>query len=81
MLLTYVMTKESEEERERLDTNIRAMVFAADPERYYEIFEKEDEKEREKIEREVEWLEPSDIDDIEEILNELKYGTKPALKS
>ncbi len=57
------------------------MIFAADPERYYEIFEKEDEKERQKIEQEVEWLEPSDIDDIEEILNELKYGTNPALKS
>ena len=56
---------------EKFETNFRSMIFANNPELYYEMFEKQDYLERQDIEDEMEWVIPDSPEEVQRLLNEL----------
>lgn len=54
---------------DELDAQFKTLIFANNPSLYHELFV---DKEKEKAEREVEWLRPNDPEDLKEIFETLK---------
>jgi hypothetical protein len=63
------MAQEVKTDADKLETMIRATILSGGPELYSQVYGDEAaEEERRKIEEEVEWMTPNDIDEIKRIL-------------
>jgi hypothetical protein len=64
------MAQEAKERGQEFEMNFRMTLYANDPERYFAVFSKEEEKKQ--IESEVEWIVPQNEEELQELMRQVE---------